>query len=75
MIKDENEKALYKIISGNLSKLTKSKVTGMKGHSNAKKRKDLKWLIDTLDDIMIGFKRIKSPYLACDDKMEKIMKI
>ena len=50
--------------------MTKLKVTGTKGHSNAEKRKNINWLMDTLDDIMIGFERIKSPYLAQDDQMQ-----
>ena len=31
--------------------------------------------MDTLDDIMIGFERITSPYLARDNQMEKIMRM
>ena len=54
MVKMENEKALYSLISRNLSKMTKSKVISTQGHAKAEKGSDLKWLLDTLDDIMIG---------------------
>ena len=60
MVKKENEKALYALMSGNLSKMTKSKVILTQRHAKAEKGSDLKWLLDTIDDIMIGFKRIKS---------------
>ena len=74
-VKKENEKALYAFNTGNLSKMTKSKVNSTIGHAKAEKWSDLKWLMETLDDIMIGFERIKSPFLARDDQMEKIMRM
>ena len=75
MVKMENEKALYGLILGNLSKMTKSKVNSTQGHTKAERGSDLKWLLDTLDDIMIGFEKIKSPFLAREDQLEKIMRI
>ena len=74
-VKKENEKALYALITGNLSKMTKLKVISTIRHAKAEKGSDLKWLMKTLDDIMIGFERIKSPFLARDDQMEKIMRM
>ena len=72
---EENLQALYSLMFGNLSKLTKSKVISVNGYSDANDKKDPIWLMDVLDDIMTDFEKIKSPLLAVDDQMERIMSL
>lgn len=60
----ENKKALYSLLLGNVSKLARSKVISTYGYADADESKDPLWVIETLDDIISQFDKIRDPILA-----------
>src|SRR5210317_1268682 len=69
----DNKKALYSLVFANLSKLTRSKIQSAEGYKDASVEKDPGWLLEALDDIMIGFEKIKAPIVAMHDQLKRIM--
>src|SRR6056300_1048521 len=68
-----NKKALYSLVFANVSKLTRSKIQSAEGYKVASEEKNPGWLLEALDDIMIGFEKIKAPIVAMHDQLKRIM--
>src|SRR5210317_2122108 len=69
----DNKKALYSLVFANVSKLTRSKIQSAEGYKVASEEKNPGWLLEALDDIMIGFEKIKAPIVAMHDQLKRIM--
>jgi len=63
----DNKKALYSLVFANLSKFTRSKIQSAEGYKDASEEKNPGWLLEALDDTMIGFKKIKALIVAMHD--------
>ena len=72
---ESNKSALYALMTDGLSKVIKSKVRSKDGFKTADTAKDVKWLLGTLEDIIVNFEEVKPNTLAIDDQMERIMKM
>ena len=70
-----NVKALYALITDNISKITKSKIQSKAGYTKANKANDAIWLLETIEDIMINFEETKPKTQSLDDQMERIMSL
>ena len=73
MVHEENKMALFSLVFTHLSKITQSKIEGTSGYESANSSKDPLWLLSTLDDVMIGFEKVKSPIVAMYDQLKRIM--
>ena len=73
MLLTENMKAVYSLIEEKFSPGLRETVTCTTGYDDAFKKKDLIWLLATLDDIMTGFTKMKAPLLALDDQLERVI--
>lgn len=71
----ENKMALFSLLMGNLSNMMKSKITSRKGFVKADIEKDVVWLLEALDEVMLNYEQIKHPIMARDDQMERIMRM
>ncbi len=70
-----NVKALYALVSNNISKITKSKIQSKVGYVKANKGNDAIWLLEAIEDIMINFEETKPKTQSLDDQMERIMSL
>ena len=68
-----NLKALYALLTENISKMTKSKIQSKEGYTDASASKDTVWLLEVIEDVMINFEETKPKIASLDDQMEKIM--
>ena len=65
--------ALFSLLHGNISKMLKAKLRSKQGFAKAKKSKDIIWLLQTLDDIILNFDESKPKLLAIDDQLELVI--
>jgi hypothetical protein len=72
---EENKGALHAVIMDGVSKIIRSKLRSKTGYSKADEKNNVKWLLETLEDIMVNFEEVKPKILAIDDQMERIMKL
>ena len=72
---EENKGALYAVIMDGVSKIVRSKLRSKTGYSKADEKNNVKWLLETLEDIMVNFEEVKPKILAIDDQMERIMRL
>ena len=66
----DNKAAIFALIVGAVSKMTRSKLRSKESFSRKKSDEDVIWLLESLDDIMVNFDKVKSSELAIDDQME-----
>src|SRR5210317_1280599 len=71
MVHEENKMALFSLVFTHLSKITQSKIEGTSGYESANSSKDPLWLLSALDDVMIGFEKVKSPIVAMYDQLHQ----
>ena len=69
----ENKRSLFALITNNVSQIMKSKIQSSVEYEGAKRTKDVIWLIKEIEDVMLGFEKIKAPRVSLDEQMEKIM--
>lgn len=72
---DGNKEALYALVIGSVSPITKSKLRSKHGFSKAEEGSDPIWLLTQLEDIMVRFEEVKPKLLAIDDQMHRIMNL
>ena len=69
----ENKRSLFALLMNNVSQIMKSKLQSVIKYETAKKTKDVIWLLKEIEDVMIGFEKIKAPGVSLDEQMGKIM--
>ena len=72
---ERNKKALYAVITNNISKVMKSKIVAAKGCLEADKKKDPTWLLEVIDNVMLKFEKVKNKTVAVGDQMEQILRM
>ena len=70
---DQNMAAMYSLLKEKVSKLMKSKIRSKTGYKKAEEGRDIVWLLETMEDIVLNFEETKPKLLAVDDQMERIM--
>jgi hypothetical protein len=68
-----NVKALFALLTNNISKMTKSKIQSKVGYAKANKANNAVWLLEAIEDIMINFEETKPKTQSLNDQMERIM--
>ena len=71
----ENKRSLFALLLSNVSQIMKSKLQSVIEYEVAKKTKDVIWLLKEIEDVMIGFEKIKAPGVSLDEQMGKIMSL
>ena len=71
----DNKAAIFALIVGAVSKMTRSKLKSKENFSLKELNEDVLWLLESLDDIMVNFEKVKPNELAIDDQMERIMNL
>ena len=72
---EENMGAMFALIKDGTSKIMKAKLRSKSGYEKAVKEKDVLWLLEALEDIVLNFEDTKPKLLAIDDQMERLMHI
>ncbi len=72
-ILEANKTALYSLIMGNISTITRGKVKAKEGYPKAAVGTDPLWLLGALEDIMVNFEDVQKEALALDDQVERIV--
>ena len=73
---EANISAMYQLIMSNVSSTMRNKIKATIGHLEASKKKDLAWLMSTVDDIVSGYEEGVAPAeLALDDALEHIFEM
>ena len=68
----ENKNALFSLLMGNMSTLTRGKVRSKEDFQASEDAGDPIWLLGILEDIMVNFDMIQKPSWALDDQILRI---
>ena len=69
----ENKGSLFSLMMNNISKLAKEKLRSNTNFNKKEEQGDVIWLINSLDDIIVKFEKVKPNTLCLDDQLERIM--
>ena len=72
---EDNMKALYSLIKDSSSKIMKAKIQSKEGFLKADKNRNVIWLLNQIDNIMLNFEESKPKLIAINDQMERIMRL
>ena len=72
---NENKGSLFSLMVNNVSKITKGKLKSKADFKVKEEQGDVIWLMESLDDIIVKFERVKSNTLSLDDQLERIMSL
>ena len=70
---NENKVSLFSFMVNNVSKITKGKLKSKADFKVKEEQGDVIWLMESLDDIIVKFERVKPNILSLDDQLERIM--
>ena len=69
----ENKGSLFSLMVNNVSKITKGKLKSKTEFKTKEDQGDVIWLMESLDDIIVKFEKVKPNTLSLDDQLERIM--